>query len=121
MSENADAQDKNKGWLFLILAGALEPIWVVSMKLSEGFTQVIWAASTFIFLFGSMYFLAQALRSKIPMGTAYSIWVGVGAVGALIAGIILFDESSEAIRLGFVLLIIVGIVGLQATSGGEAA
>ncbi|MCE5295937.1 MAG: multidrug efflux SMR transporter [Euryarchaeota archaeon] len=108
-----------RGWMFLVLAGMLEPVWIVSMKLSEGFTDVAWATATFIFLFGSMYLLAQALRSKIPMGTAYSIWVGIGAIGALIAGILLFEESSEMIRMGFVMLIIVGIVGLQVTSGKE--
>jgi quaternary ammonium compound-resistance protein SugE len=118
-------EDKNKsvdgrrGWMFLVLAGVFEPVWIVSMKLSEGFTDIAWAAATFIFLFGSMYFLAQALRSKIPMGTAYSIWVGIGAIGALIAGILMFEESSEMIRMAFVLLIIVGIVGLQVTSGKE--
>jgi quaternary ammonium compound-resistance protein SugE len=111
--------EANKGWMLLVLAGAFEPFWVVSMKLSEGFTNVIWAAATFIFLSFSMYFLALALRSKVPVGTAYSIWVGIGAVGALVAGILLFNESSDIIRLGFVLLILTGIVGIQVTSGKE--
>jgi quaternary ammonium compound-resistance protein SugE len=108
-----------KGWIFLVLAGILEPIWVVSMKLSEGFTEITWAAATFIFLFGSMFFLAQALRSKISMGTAYSIWVGIGTIGALIAGMLLFGESLDIDRVVFVLLIVIGIVGVQTTSGGD--
>jgi quaternary ammonium compound-resistance protein SugE len=106
----------SKGWIFLILAGLFEPVWVVSMKYSQGFTDILWATATFIFLFFSMYFLALALKSKIPIGTAYSIWVGIGAIGALTAGILLFNESSDIVRLGFVLMIIVGIVGLQTTS-----
>jgi quaternary ammonium compound-resistance protein SugE len=109
----------NKGWAFLILAGMFEPIWVVSMKYSDGFTQTVWTVATFIFLFFSMYFLALALRSKIPMGTAYSVWVGIGAIGALVAGILLFNESSDNIRLGFVLLILVGIVGVQVTGDSD--
>jgi quaternary ammonium compound-resistance protein SugE len=111
-----DFPGSNKGWTYLILAGLFEPVWVVSMKYSEGFTDVLWIAATFIFLLFSMYFLALALKSKIPMGTAYSIWVGIGAIGALIAGIMLFNESSDMIRMGFVLLIVIGVVGLQTTS-----
>jgi quaternary ammonium compound-resistance protein SugE len=121
VGQKDDATKVSKGWTYLILAGLFEPIWVVSMKLSEGFTQIIWTAATFVFLFFSMYFLALALRSKVPVGTAYSIWVGIGAIGALIAGILLFDESSDIVRLGFVLLIVVGIVGLQATSREEGS
>jgi len=109
----------NKGWALLLIAGSLEPAWVVSMKLSEGFTHPIWAIATAIFLFGSMASLAKALKYDIPMGTAYSVWVGIGAIGALIAGIMLFDESSNLLRLGFILVVIVGIMGLQATSGKE--
>ncbi len=120
ISKKANVSKASNGWTYLILAGLLEPIWVVSMKYSQGFTDILWAAATFIFLFFSMYFLALALKSKIPVGTAYSIWVGIGAIGALIAGIILFNESSDIIRLGFVLLIIVGIAGLQTTSRKES-
>ncbi|MDD1772493.1 MAG: multidrug efflux SMR transporter [Methanomassiliicoccales archaeon] len=107
---------ERKAWAFLALAGCFEPLWVVSMKLSEGFTDIPWVTATFIFLTFSMYFLALALKGKLAMGTAYSVWVGIGAIGALIAGILLFDESSDPLRLGFVALIIVGIVGLQVTA-----
>lgn len=121
MSENVaepgrEAADLKKGWLLLLLAGSFEPVWVISMKLSEGFTQPIWAMATFIFLFISMYLLALTLKAKIPVGTAYSIWVGIGAIGALIAGILLFSEPSDIVRLGFVSLIVVGVVGVQLTS-----
>jgi quaternary ammonium compound-resistance protein SugE len=113
---NEHTSPNGKGWIYLFLAGLLEPMWVVSMKYSQGFTDILWVLATFVFIILSMYFLALALKSKIPIGTAYSIWVGIGAIGALIAGILLFNESSDIIRLGFVVLIITGIVGLQATS-----
>lgn len=108
-----------RAWSYLVAAGAMEPLWVVAMKLSEGFTDLIWAVACVVFLALSMYLLALALKCRIPVGTAYSIWVGIGAIGSLIAGIFLFDESSDLLRMGFVLLIVVGIVGLQLTSGGE--
>ncbi len=104
------------GWFLLLVAGAFEPLWLVCMKLSEGFTQPLWAAATLVFLFISMYLLSLALKGRMPIGAAYSIWVGIGAIGALIAGIILFGESSDPVRLGFVLMIIFGVVGVQITT-----
>jgi len=109
---------ERKAWALLAIAGCFEPLWIVSMKLSEGFTQPYWATATFVFLAFSMYFLAQALKGRLAMGTAYAVWVGIGAIGALIAGILLFDEPSDLVRLGFVGLIIIGIVGLQVTAKG---
>jgi quaternary ammonium compound-resistance protein SugE len=105
----------NKGWMMIIAGGAFEPAWLASMKLSAGFTDPLWVAATFVFLFISMYLLAQGLKAMIPMGAAYAVWVGIGAIGGLIAGILLFMESSDPVRLAFVLLIVVGIVGVQLT------
>lgn len=121
MSESTIEQERGhvelkRGWTFLLIGGMFEPLWIVSMKLSEGFTLKMWAFATLVLSLASMYFLALALRSKIPVGTAYSVWVGIGAIGALIAGILLFNESSDAIRLGFVLLIVIGIMGVQIMS-----
>ncbi|WP_236993860.1 DMT family transporter [Methanomassiliicoccus luminyensis] len=116
---NKNGASAGKGWALLTVAGTMEPLWVVAMKLSEGFTDLFWAVVTVIFLALSMYLLALAMKCKIPVGTAYSIWVGIGAIGSLIAGIILFDEPSDLLRMGFVLLIVVGIVGLQLTGGEE--
>lgn len=116
---NKNGASAGKGWALLTVAGTMEPLWVVAMKLSEGFTDLFWAVVTVIFLALSMYLLALAMKCKIPLGTAYSIWVGIGAIGSLIAGIILFDEPSDLLRMGFVLLIVIGIVGLQLTGGEE--
>jgi len=107
---------KDSAWTLLVVAGLLEPVWVTAMKLSEGFTDIPWAAATFVALFFSMYLLGKALKMNIPMGTAYAVWVGIGAIGALIVGILLFNEPSDLLRLFFVLLIVVGIVGVQVTS-----
>ncbi len=104
------------GWFILLVAGAFEPLWLICMKMSEGFTQPLWSVATMVLLFISMYLLSVALKSQLPIGAAYSIWVGIGAIGALIAGIILFEESSDPVRLGFVLMIITGVMGVQITT-----
>jgi quaternary ammonium compound-resistance protein SugE len=102
----------------IVAGGVFEPAWLASMKLSAGFTDPLWAAATFVFLFISMYLLAQGLKAMIPMGAAYAVWVGIGAIGGLIAGILLFMESADPVRLAFVLLIVVGIVGIQLNGRG---
>jgi len=119
MSEDVPAAVKkgnDPAWTTLVVAGLLEPVWVTAMKLSEGFTDIPWAAATFVFLFFSMYLLGRALKMNIPVGTAYAVWVGIGAIGALVVGILLFNEPSELLRLFFVLLIVVGMIGVQVTS-----
>jgi quaternary ammonium compound-resistance protein SugE len=98
------------------VAGLLETGWVVSMKYSEGLSKLAPTILTVALLIASMYLLSQAVK-ELPMGTAYAVWTGIGAVGAVIMGIILFDEPSEALRIFFIVLVIMGIVGLQLTSG----
>ncbi len=112
----AEVKTRDSAWTLLIVAGLLEPVWVTAMKLSDGFSDIPWAAATFVALFFSMYLLGKALKKSIPIGTAYAIWVGIGAIGALVVGILLFNEPSDLLRLLFVLLIVVGIVGVQSTS-----
>ncbi len=104
-----------KAWAVLAVAGLLEPVWATSMKLSEGFTVLWWAAATFVFLALSLFLLGRAMKMKLSMGAAYAVWVGIGAVGTLVLGILLFNEPSDLSRLFFVLLIVVGIVGVQVT------
>jgi len=104
-------------WGYLILAGLMEPIWVIGLKKSEGFKKIGWAGLTILFLFASMYFLALAIDLDLPMGTAYAVWTGIGAVGALVAGIFLFKEKAQPVRVIFIMLIIVGIAGVQITAG----
>ncbi|HOE53060.1 MAG TPA: multidrug efflux SMR transporter [Methanomassiliicoccales archaeon] len=104
-------------WTYLIIAGLMEPCWVIGLKRSEGLKRLGWSAVTIGFVLASMYFLASAMAMGLPMGTAYAVWTGIGAVGALVAGAVLFKERTELVRVFFVLLIIVGIAGVQMTSG----
>jgi len=99
-------------WIILFIAGLFEIIWAVGLKYTEGFTKPVPSILTIIAMVISMGLLSYSVK-HIPVGTAYSIWTGIGAVGTAIMGIILFQESKELIRMFFILLIIVGIVGLK--------
>ncbi|MDD7793720.1 quaternary ammonium compound efflux SMR transporter SugE [Clostridium sp. 'White wine YQ'] len=102
-------------WLFLILAGLFEVWWAIGLKYSQGFTKFIPSVLTVAGMIASFYFLSLALKN-IPLGTAYAIWTGIGTVGTVILGIILFKEPFEIIRLICIGFIIVGIVGLKIVS-----
>lgn len=102
-------------WICLLAAGLLETVWAAAMKLSEGFTKLGWSALTVVAMGGSVYLLAQAIKT-LPMGTAYAIWTGIGALGAVILGIIVFKEPATAARIFFAALLLVGIVGLKVTA-----
>jgi len=99
-------------WLILFVAGLFEIAWAIGLKYSAGFTKIGWSIFTIVSIIISMGLLAVSLK-YLPVGTAYAIWTGNGAVGTAILGIILFNESKELIRLIFIFLIIVGIVGLR--------
>ena len=103
-------------WLELLLAGGLEVFWSTFMKLSEGFTRPLYTVLTLIGLVLSFLFLSQATR-VLPLGTAYAIWTGIGAVGAVVVGIVIFREPVTALRMVFVVLLLTGTIGLKATSG----
>jgi quaternary ammonium compound-resistance protein SugE len=102
-------------WIYLIIAGIFEVIWAVALRNSEGFTKLQPAIITILAMAVSIYLLAISLKT-IPLGIAYTVWTGVGAVGAVIAGILLFNESKEILKLLFIFLIIAGIVGLKIIS-----
>ncbi|APZ92996.1 quaternary ammonium compound efflux SMR transporter SugE [Fuerstiella marisgermanici] len=102
-------------WFILIVAGLFEIGWAVGLKYSEGFTKLvptIWTGTAIVI---SMTLLGFALRT-LPVGTAYGVWVGIGTVGTVAFGIVWFDEPASVARLFFVLLIIVGIMGLKITT-----
>jgi quaternary ammonium compound-resistance protein SugE len=99
-------------WIYLFIAGLFEIGWAVGLKYTEGFTKLWPSVITIAGMILSFYFLSTAVKS-IPIGTAYAIWTGIGAVGTAILGIILFGESKEFIRIFFILLIVIGIVGLK--------
>lgn len=99
-------------WINLFIAGIFEIGWAVGLKYTNGFTKLWPSVITITGMVLSFFFLSAAVKS-IPIGTAYAIWTGIGAVGTAILGIILFGESKEFIRIFFIFLIVVGIVGLK--------
>ncbi len=102
-------------WLYLGIAGAMEVLWSTFLKFSEGFTKPLPTVITAAGLAASMFFLAKATK-VLPIGTAYGIWTGIGALGAVIVGIVVFKEPATAGRMFFASLLLVGIVGLKLTS-----
>lgn len=102
-------------WIMLAAAGALEIVWAIGLKYADGFTKPVPSAITITAMVASMWLLAQAART-LPIGTAYAIWTGIGAVGAAILGIMLFSESANVMRLACVGLIVAGIIGLKLSS-----
>ena len=99
-------------WLYLLIAGLFEISWAIGLKYSHGFTVILPAILTVICMIASFYFLALALKS-LPLGTAYAIWTGIGTLGTVIFGIILFKEPVTAIRIFCIALIFCGITGLK--------
>ena len=99
-------------WIYLFIAGLFEIGWAVGLKYTEGFTKLWPSVITIAIMVLSFYFLSSAVKT-IPIGTAYAIWTGIGAVGTAILGIILFNESKEFMRIFFIFLIVIGIVGLK--------
>ena len=99
-------------WIILVLAGLFEIGWAIGLKYSEGFTRTWPSLATVAAMAISLGLLGIAMRS-LPVGTAYAVWVGVGAVGTVILGIVLFDEPVNALRIGSVALIVAGLIGLK--------
>lgn len=102
-------------WLHLFIAGLLEVAWAIGLKQSAGWTRLWPSMLTAALMIASFFFLSLALRS-LPLGTAYAIWTGIGAVGTALIGIFVFDEPRTAARLVCIVLIVVGILGLKLTS-----
>ena len=99
-------------WAWLSLAGLLEVVWAIGLKYTDGFTRLVPSAITAAAMIGSVYFLSIAVRA-IPIGTAYAVWTGIGAVGVAILGMILFEEPRTLLRIASIGLIVAGIAGLK--------
>jgi quaternary ammonium compound-resistance protein SugE len=102
-------------WVLLLVAGLFEVGWAIGLKYTEGFTKVWPSVFTLAAMTASVVLLGMAMKS-LPVGTAYAVWVGVGAVGTALLGIILFGESANTGRLISLALIVAGIVGLKLTT-----
>ena len=100
-------------WIFLIAAGVLEIVWAVGLKYAAGFTRLWPSVWTIAAMLGSFWLLALAVRT-LPIGTAYAVWTGIGAAGTAVAGMVLFDEPRDWLRIGSIVLIVTGIIGLRA-------
>ena len=113
-------------WVFLVIAGLLEVVWAIGLKYTEGFTRLWPSVGTLTVMGASFWLLSVALRT-LPVGTGYAGWTGIGVVGATILGMVLFNESRDAVRIVALLMIIGGIVLLRineaarsSPAGGEA-
>ena len=99
-------------WALLLLAGVLDVLWALAMKQAQGYTRPGWSLTSLLLLAAFVWLLGKSL-SVLPVGTAYAVWTGLGAVGTVLAGALLFGESLGAMRLGGVALVLAGIVVLK--------
>lgn len=102
-------------WIYLTIAGIFEVVWAIGLKYTEGFTRLWPSLLTVVAMVISFGLLAHALKS-LPIGTAYAVWTGIGAVGTALVGMLVLGEPRETARIVCILLIVVGIAGLKLTS-----
>jgi quaternary ammonium compound-resistance protein SugE len=102
-------------WFYLIIAGLFEVVWAYFMKQSEGFSKFWPGFITVVTMLVSFFLLSWSMKS-LPLGTAYAIWTGIGAIGAFVVGVLWLGESANALRVLSVLLVIAGLVGLKLSS-----
>lgn len=102
-------------WIILVLAGLFEIVWAVGLKYTNGFSRLWPSVVTVAGMLISFWLLALAMKS-LPLGTAYAVWVGIGTIGAFVAGIVLFGESASWLRIASVAFIVLGLVGLKLSS-----
>ncbi|MGA8943516.1 MAG: quaternary ammonium compound efflux SMR transporter SugE [Thermoactinomyces sp.] len=105
-------------WIYLFIAGIFEVFWAICLKYTYGFTRLYPSLLTLAGMTASFYFLALATR-HLPIGTAYAVWTGIGALGTAILGMILFHESHHWLRVLFLCMILIGITGLKLTSASQ--
>ncbi len=102
-------------WILLVIAGIFEVVWAIGLKYTDGFSRFWPSCGTITAMVVSMSLLGYAMKS-LPVGTAYAVWVGIGAVGTAILGIVLFSDSVNLLRLLSLLMIVIGIVGLKVST-----
>lgn len=102
-------------WIYLVVAGVLEIVWAYSMKLSDGFTRLNYSAITLVAMIASFALLSLSMKT-LPLGTAYTIWTGIGAVGAFLVGLFILGEPASLMRIVAALLIVSGLVMMKLAS-----
>lgn len=103
-------------WVYLVVAAIFEIVWAISLKYTAGFTRLWPSVVTIAGMAASFYFLSMATKT-LPIGTAYAVWTGIGALGAVIIGMLFLNEPVTVPRVIFLLFILVGLIGLKLTSG----
>lgn len=106
---------QQSAWIILFIAGVIEIGWAIGLKYTEGFSRLVPSVLTISAMVLSMYLLSIAAR-YLPIGTAYAVWVGIGAFGAVVLGMMLFGESRDPVRLICLALIMIGVIGLKTFS-----
>lgn len=106
----------NSSWLWVFLGGLLETVWATTMSLSDGFTDLPYVAVTLVFLILSTLCLNKGLKSGLPVGPCYAVWVGIGAIGSVIVDVVIFGHMLNPIGWGFLAMLIIGVLGLNMVS-----
>ncbi len=104
-------------WVLLLIAGVLEIVWALGLKYSDGFTRPVPSVIVVVAAAASFWLLSLAMR-VLPAGTAYAVWVGIGAAGTALLGMALLGEAATVARLACIVLIVAGVLGLKLVSGG---
>ena len=102
-------------WVVVLIAGLLEVVWAVGLRYTEGFTR-LWPSVATLLVMGLSFFLLSLAMRSLPAGTVYAVWVGIGAVGTAVVGIVLLGEPASLARILSILLIVMGVMGLKLSS-----
>lgn len=103
-------------WLYLMIAGIFEVVWATMMKLSQGFTHLTYSLLTVLGMIISFFFLSLAIK-HLPLSLAYPVWTGIGAIGSIIIGFVLFKDSIQPLTWVFIGFLLIGLIGIKFTSG----
>jgi quaternary ammonium compound-resistance protein SugE len=103
-------------WIELLFAGVFEFIWATTLKLSEGFSKLNYSVLTVLGMGASFYLLAKATK-VLPLSLAYPIWTGIGAIGSIVIGVVLFKDTIAPLTWVFIVLLLIGLIGMKVTSG----
>ncbi len=103
----------NTAWLWVLLGGVFETGWATGMKMSQQFTDIPWTIATLIMIVISTLLLNKGLKSGIPMGPCYAVWVGIGAIGSIMVGLVIFGEMLNILGWAFLAVLVIGVLGLN--------
>ncbi len=103
----------NTAWLWVLLGGVFETGWATGMKMSQQFTDIPWTIATLIMIVISTLLLNKGLKSGIPMGPCYAVWVGIGAIGSIMVGLVVFGEMLNILGWAFLAVLVIGVLGLN--------